>query len=54
MELVQQRGEVMLFGSVDDERSSKVLGVERFFLEIGNAQNLPFETTATHTNEQLA
>ena len=54
MEPVQQRGEVMLFGGADDERSSKVLGVEGFFLEIDNARICLFETTAALTNEQLA
>lgn len=53
MEPVQRIGEMLLFGGANNKRSFKVLGVEGHFLEVGNAQDLPFETTAALTNEQL-
>ena len=43
----------MLFGGANDERSSKIVGMKRFFLEICDGQNLPFEFATALVNEQL-
>lgn len=53
MEPVQRRGEVLLFVGANNKRSSEVLGVMGLFLEVGNAHDLPFETTVALINDSL-
>ena len=44
----------MLYGGSNDERSSKIMRIQGFFLEICDCQDLPFEAAAALANEQLA
>ncbi|KAJ8627153.1 hypothetical protein MRB53_020460 [Persea americana] len=44
----------MLSGGSNDERSSKIMRIQGFFLEICDSQDLPFEAAAALANEQLA